>query len=413
MQDPIRLEVKTKVKLLDYTEQSVEIFSTFQLSDSIFGFYPQLSVSVEDPSGAWVETILPIESLELEFKMLLDNSVSEEEVLWEGKYILDRFDLTEIGSKEKINGTDLISFQPFYRKKDLPSSEYYDSKLNTAVKDIIQDTFEEDIKSENVLVSDCSNEGTWYRLGSHLSFILKNWATRAYSSNYPDSPWVTYIDIFNKIHFVSLQELYEQKPIEEFYITKHLLDEDGGRLAEGLDVYSTGVVFSGFLINRYAYNRETYYTEKSGSNKKISSKLEDFYFKKIGSGDRDGKFILEKSNIPEDTTGIAYFTDVEDKDLDDIKGYNNYLNKESWVCYSMTIERKIVGEFKTCAGKTIELLVSSNDIDEEYSPEYSGKWLILSSTLLKNRNGLPIQVLEIAKPSLDLKLEHPLSKLLI
>ena len=108
--------------------------------------------------------------------------------------------------------------------------------------------------------------------------------------------------------------------------------------------------------------------------------------------------------ISQNITSIDNFGIYDDEDSNIYKGWKNSFYKNGVLPYRMELE--IFFNPKLCAGKTITLQVSKM-LENEYASEFTGAWLIMTSSSYMDIEGVPIQRLLIGKSGIAIDSTHP------
>ena len=395
--------------------------------DSIFNFYPQLEVDIKDMQGVVSEQLFNAEGLAINVKFgreKLENSDSDKQDTTYGYYVNDyawiKSDINQTEIKNQISGHYIFSLVHESFIEDAPSTKAYYDSIDNIVKTVLTDqngmNFIEDAlstvndKGINSSKSNIFIEKTqpdllvWYQASRWGRTFIDFLSKKAVAFTHDNSPYHTFINNRGEFYFASISYLLSQSSIAEYRVEETLNSLTDPYTVKGYTLHT-----GGSEVNKKNYKREFYIIKTDGSS--VYEDIDLSTRKQVIDGNTSkikDKFTIVK----EKELGIgSYLTQIDNFGLYDsedtivYKGWKNYFYIDTVLSYRMEIS--IFFNPNLCAGKVITLKVGQLS-EKTFATEYTGPWLIIESRVHMDIEGVPIQILLIAKSGISIDSAHSL-----
>ena len=405
-------------------------FGRILFFDSIFTFYPQLEINLKDKQGVVSEKLFMIEGLQISSHFGRDMKTSNDPNLppdnlfgyYDNKYAWIKGNINQAEIKNQITGDYIFSLVHQGFITDAPSTMSYSASISDIVKLVLVNSlgFTIGSTSYNIINKDGSiipmttpnffiedtnpKPVVFYQAGNWGRTFIDTLSKKAVSATYNNSPYHTFINSRGEFYFASVSYLLNQTPICNYRI-----EETIDSVRDPFVVKDYTMHTGGAEINKKNYNRNIY---KIGSQGTVSSVLNPISSQKqksngSPSGATPKLTILQNGSLGIGTsiTSIDNYGLFDDDDDPVIQpGWQNYLYINSALSYRM--ELTIFFNPNICAGKVITLTVDKL-WEPAFASEYSGSWLVIESRTHMDVEGVPIQILLIAKSSISIDSTHP------
>ena len=385
-----RLVFKSSPSFINLNNVSLRNFPTITIYSDIFGFYPYGVLYFSDKGGTTVDKAVFIEGLEFEFKI-----GNEEEGYVGSNFYWDRGEVNNIQIANYISDDYIFIVKSIYDKLDVTRSKAWSSTpLSSAVSNIVSDDFNITDMDKIHIFATTGND-TWYQINEKIENFLFKHRENAYTKNYPNSPYLTFINSNGEFYFTTVESLFnEQQPVESF---KFELSEKSAILPNTVKDYSIDFVGSKFHENDY---KKRLYTIGSDSTYSYTDNTLDAFY----ATHPRAKVLLRREMI-EDISDYKFLGINEDTaDENRLNGKRNFEFIESIfpVRLNLTVDFKP----KCVTGKLIDLQVESVFDDKQILDEFSGNWLIISDKHFMDYDGKPSTYLTVVKSKMVIDNQH-------
>jgi len=384
-----KYEFKMESDVFKLDALPMRAFSNITLTDSIFKFYPQSTVIVNDRAGILVDNIYFIEGLE--FTLQLGNN---EDGWLKNKYVWTRNDVSNIVVSDFVSGLVAFTLEYYGIQKDNPKARAWSGNITTAVKDILQKDYE---ITDTQYVTKTSGNRTRYQMNRSNYDFIKSLSDEAYNQSYPNSPFYTFFNSKGEFYFMSIGQMFDQKPVATFKMQDSSFEDEG--LIKSLQITSLGL-----NVSKYLYNQKIYKLDQNGNTSSENLFIKDYFYK----SDPKAKLLIKKTDAnPLDYSSCSHLGIIDSNtEAEFYKGVKNNIFTNSNTMYRMVI----VIEFDrlVCAGKVIELDIGSSNPRKPKGTEHSGKWLVLESNTQMDYDGTPYMQLSIGRPGIPIDNTHPI-----
>ncbi len=403
--DEFLLTTKSDTGVLDFTKSPKEIYRRCLISDSIFDFYPDAEITINDEASSLSDYIISSEGLK--FTSKLGNQTDgylESEWVWSENQLRDTIKSFHVG------GDFFLGLDQYNSLLDVYKSNAYNDTMSNAVKNIIKEDFNIE-GADCCLITDTSEIGYRYRFNETIEDKFIKWSKSAYSQSFDKSPFITFFNAAGKFYFCALEDLFKKEEFisEESFILD--MSEDSQENFQAIDDYSA--FFVGMPFNKENYRKKIYNHDKDSSSENETFNIEDF--KLTGSGNffinKDIVDLFTKTpRLQSSCKYLGIFDKTKEQHL-----YNGMRNYEFFNSY-LPLRLEIVIKFNKNAvsGKKIKIELDST-IEEKNnkSSEYSGDWLIIESSHYYDADAMPYSKLIIAKSGTKIDPVHPFKNSLI
>ena len=383
--------------VIDFTNSPKEVFKRVLISDSIFDFYPDAEVTVNDEGGSIADYIVSSEGLKFTSKLGNDDDgYLESTWVWSENQLQDTIKSYHVG------GDFFLGFDHYNSLIDVEKSNAYNDTISNSVKDIIKNDFNI-TDSKNYLITDTSEIGYRYRFNEFVEDKFDKWADSAYSQSFDKSPYITFFDASGKFYFCAIEDLF--KRTEFVSETPFILDmsPNSQENYQAIDEYNA--FFVGIPFNKNNYRKKIYNHSKASLSENELFNIEDF--KLPGSGN----FFVTKDVLGVNAITSNKYLGIFDKSKEQHL-YNGMRNNEFFNSY-FPMRMEIVIKFNKAAlsGRKIKTEIGTTIAQKnDKSSEYSGEWLIIESSHFFDADAIPYSKLMLAKSGVKVDPVHPFKK---
>lgn len=402
---PNKFLLKSDPPIISFESSPKEVFARVLLSDSIFDFYPDMEVTVNDEAGSISDYIISSEGLKFESKLGNDDDgylISE--WVWSENQLQNTVPTYHVG------GDFMFGFDYYYEFLDVKKSNAFNDTISNVVNNIIQNDFNI-IESTKKLITSTSEIGYRYRFNETIEDRFNKWVDIAYSQSFDKSPFITFFNASGKFYFCAIEDLMKQEDFvsEEPFILD--MSENSSIDYQSIDKYNA--FFIGTPMNKMNYRKKIYSIKRNSVSENEIYNIEDF--KLSGSGNyfitQDVLSLFEST--PRIQSGVEYFGIYDENKEQHL--FNGWRNSEFFDSYfPIRFEIVILFNKNALSGKKIKLEIGSSIKEKnDKSSEYSGEWLILESSHMIGANAIPYSKLILGKSGTKVDPIHPFKDLLI
>ncbi len=331
-------------------------FSDFQIKDSIHKLLPEVSMTISDMTGTYIDSLVFLEGSEFGIKYKNEESESQLNL----KLVLNKYELSKLGRLGIINGEFRIKFEHFWYGQSRILSSAFNNDIESIIK-ILARQFPSKLDIEP-----CNNGDRilYCPMKTDLEF-LNSLKYIAKSRSNPNSIYFIFIRSDNTLIFRTYESLYNKKPIASLsYKT-----QNSGMTKESiLDIRPFNV---GLENTMRARNIRTILKNKDGTFEASNIKVIDnnTQIKTPSIGD---------SSLETDFNFIDYSLDLK-LDDDNIKdAHINNSIRESYFYEKFYI--KLILNTDIQSGETVDIKVDINtESGQEEAIYLSGKYLVEES----------------------------------
>lgn len=442
-----RLRIRSNPEVLTIDPQGLiggaQQFTKFYVEDSMLPgmwpsrdpsiksrmFFPRGEMQLPDDLGFIVEGHGPVE--EAHFNIELATPAIDDTYPFTTDMAVERMDIIGCSNEIAIKGEAVIFLKSFFSTKDFALKSIYTGSLNTVV-DQVADllgignitenpvTTNPDVSDVSKIITNTLNTGNWYQSGKKLSQFLTDHAR--YASSSTETPFFTFINSRGQFYFADLDTIVNQPAINPT-IPYELISTRTGS-PQNVITSNNALIFIGINFAATQKNEQNYV--------KIANKING------SSGNYDITYPIITDHLPGTVNGI----DLPKTTILSSKTSNPETEARSNFYYGIEYDTqqslyngKLINEFIDSAfpfrmpvkipfnpdavsGRNINLLIYTAFPDSEstgpkqyvISPEFSGQWTILMSTLVMTRdnNHIPYQELLVGRPKIGINDENPL-----
>ena len=404
-----RLNIQTIDGKLNLTSAiGANIWDMVEIKDSIFSFYPKLTLMFNDRHGLFKEGYPLSLGMDVILQYMVQYGDKPETPEWKGTYFISDTLLDDIETGSSIAGRLSMFLYPTALKRDSWQSRSYPKDVVAAIQTM---KTELTLKGTLGLVTPPTNTRlSWLRVGT-VAETLQNWAKYCLSADAPLSPWLTFIDRDDNLFFAPLQTLIMRPAIFDLYQSP----EDNNpqnqkpvysneRVLSVIDEDSLGYSVLVDDMNARIIKRDI----TTGVTAFVPDMLSNHLIRTADEGKVGNMQIQTKDYpLPTNFTDMIYYGDVDPRDggVEDHLGWVNGRLQESCLPYRKKLLTPYNKNLK--AGVNINLFVDKN-FGDGFSPEDSGKWIIISSVLYESvQTGKVAYIeLEIGKSTLNIRNEN-------
>lgn len=380
--------------------KSSKVFDRIVIADDIYEFYPSLEVHVNDKTGIIVDGIVSAEGHLFTSKLGSDQAGYTG---WlESSWVWRNHNTTDIPITHYIGGVTSILFSHSFYRSDIPRSRAWDDTISNIVKSIVTEDY--GISSNKVFVTNTTGKQIRQQGGIKNWDYLKSLANISHSIDYEYSPFITFINSAGEFYFKTIDDLLRTG--EKISQTPYIIESDVDSITKQ-NVLSKIIAIRTLGLGSNKNNYAIDLTKYNVDFEKETTNILDFLL-----GSDPSKNALINSDLKKDYPvfssskyGMGLY-DI-DRDVNDYKGHRNAIYKQN--VFNLRMDIVIPFNPKAITGKIIVLDIGSViEYKAKKSKELSGSWLILSSRVFMDVDGIPYSELEIGKNSVDLDNQHPL-----
>lgn len=366
--------------------------------DSIFKFYPYGEVHLKDEVGTVIDTLYFSEGFEWNFKLgSSEYKIKRNGILEELGYLNHNYAWSESLFTNKQITSHLSGIQSFifisslFMKDDHKSYMYKDMKISDIVKQIVNNNY--GITSSNKLfITQTTGVDSWPQYGKLDRELIENLSLSAF--NETKSPFISFINCNGEFYFMSIQELLQQKSIGTYS-----LKFTETSVADDWAIQDYKILFGGLPINRNNYHNTSYVLKGDGTMEDTIHLLKNYYVKQNAKD----KFTIRNKVIDNKNRSLNLgIRNSNDRENYLGKVNNLYLNTD--LSYRMEIVVKFNPQ--AVAGKVLNIEIGNPNNTGKLA-EFAGNWLICESKHTVDDNGIPYQILLVAKSTAQIKQTNP------
>jgi len=386
-----RLIFKSTPNLLNFNNQSLRSFPTMYMMSDIFGFYPYGELYLDDPAGVIIDNAFFVEGLKIEYKI-----GNDEEGYVGHDFSWSENQVNNTVMADYVSGNNVFILLSYYNTIDtVRSKAWKDKTLSTVITDIVNNDFGiTDVNKINIF--DTTGDDTWYQINSTIRDFLWFNREQAYTENYPNSPYISFINTNGEFYFTCLESLFnEQKPVANYKFSFSKSSSIDPTVIKDYDIVSLGVP-----KNKFNYKKKLYTIDKAGTYGSSDTDIKDF-----SAVDSKGKVIIRQQL--QETYSDYRSMGIKETVLDEyrINAQRNFENLDS--ALSTRLPLTINFNPKCVTGKLIELTVGSTIANKQVLSELSGNWLIISDRHFMDQDGIPHTSIVVAKSKINVNNNHP------
>lgn len=386
-----RLIFKSTPPAVNFNNLSIRAFPNIYMMSDIFGFYPYGEVTVGDKGGVIINNIVFVEGLKFEFKI-----GNDEEGYVGHDFFWSEDQINNIQLANIISGDNNFILQSNYANIDVTRSKAWSNQpLSTAVLDIVNNDFNITDTSK-INIFNTTGSDTWYQINSKIRDFLWIHREQAYTSNYPYSPYITFINTNGEFYFTCFESLFnEHQPVANYKLSFSETSSIEDDVIQDYDIQ-----FAGYPKNMFNYKKKLYKIGKTGAITSTDNNIENF----LSKSGRDKVLIrqqLQEEYSDYELLGIQETT--QDECRLNAKRNFSYIDSVLPVRMFCTINFNP----KCVTGKLVDLQIESSMEDKQILSEFSGKWLIIADEHFMDYSGRPITRINIAKSKMNIDKNHP------
>ena len=394
----------------------ITAFPRIFFEDSIFNFFPRGEVILNDKTGAIVETFFFLESLD--FAITIENTSDAlfptmEEILsgkttvgkLEGNFVWGQHQINNTLLEDHISGHNFFVLESKYKNLDIAKSRAWNYETGGALNPLGAKPISEiarQIAQEFGIVNPLLQQitptiGNDYWLQPNITsakFIKNILEKNAFSPVTPKSPFFSFINLKGEFYFMSLQQMYLQKPAATY-----TLQSLQSNVATGYDDFTIKnfiVQFGGTDMNRDSYTRRGYFVDLT-TGLVMKQGLKDYNIHEYQLATEG----INKFTIMNQYTQNNYYQ-VEDYGLcltpDQIEtflGRQNSYYQDTGTTYRVIIIVRY--NPYVVSGKTVNLQFAKTNKLGLISSEFMGSWLVCESKKLCDTSGRAWSQLTLCK----------------
>ncbi len=380
--------------IINLENLSIRNFEVIQWNSDIFNFNERMLIKFKDEGGVVIDNAVFIEGLQLDVSLGTEEDIDNPKSgLIENKYCWGSNQLLNIKLSDFLNGVNVFILKPYHDKIDLPKSRVFkDKRISEVVRDVVINDLE--IDPNKVILSDTEGMDDWYQCNEYNSTFLRRLTELAKSTNYGDSPYVTFFNSHGEFYFVTIDYLMkEQKPVAEFTLrfdTNMVFSSD---VIKGMEVY-----FGGMDVTKPDYEKKIYTITSAGDSEIRDVQIQEHISKQTG----------QKTLVFKDDQKLTehLYVGIYDSPIDNttIDAKINSLYLDSNLNYRALCV--INYDSRVDTGKLITLTINSPNEEKVISSEFSGNWVVIKNEGFIDSDGNPFQKLLLAKPSIKIDPNH-------
>lgn len=382
-------------------------------SDSIFEFYPYFEFYLKDNLGMISDKVFFVEGLELEVAFGSDEKTDDKGIKTNGyiknKYVWSENQINNVKGAEHISGDNVFVCTSKSKVLDFPKSRAYNYE-NAPVKQTIGDIVK--LIALNDLMVPAMNLGKPEQSNLFISKttgfpyvpqnnvdnrdFLKLLSSISYNTgSNVNSPYFTFINSQGEFYFMSLFDMYNQKPVAEYSLAFDL-----NMTTDDFTIGEYTILQGGMPVNRKNYSKNVFSLQPVGTPKLETVKLHD---KELKVNNTD-KFLVRSQYItePTDNMYLGIMDPVADKEYYQGVINNQYCNTD--LSYRLIIV--VHYNPRAVAGKVVKLNFQKATAQNQYSQEYNGNWLICASDHVSDPDWAPYTQLTLSKQGITVDSDH-------
>jgi len=371
--------LKSDLPYFDTSSMPQGAINLFRYRVNLFDMFPVAELNWQDSVGASAENGLP-ESLDINLELIdFDENINKKIAL-----TLKETQQEKDRNQDYVHGQFILDLISKYYRKSLPKKKSYKDKVSNIVKQVLKEDF--GLKDSQMFVYPTSDTNTYHVRGNlNTQQFLINLKNQAFTSDYPNSPFLCFFDFYQKFYFAPMEYFFNQTPVMTLSIKK---TTDAGTIAELMKTYR---LYSGDLdSNLYRYKSKVGKIDKSGEYVQEDIKLATF----LPKSSKSDKFyvisnFIEKSNFNNDEYSLM---DSNENYLFKGRLNSKYINS----LLTHRIEFITNFDFKLDIGKMIT--IDMPKLDEGYSTFQSGNYLVMDYSFFYTNTGrIPYVSILVAK----------------
>ena len=391
----IDVTFKSDPKVFDISGTE-RLFYRVLMQDSIFQTYPYAECVLQDRSGLIINDLGYTDKLKIELglEVIAPNTTYPK--------LSHEFYVKEQGliSPDKANfiAPNLQFLMSSNSKKlDSVKSKSYQGNLSKVIDDNLGD-----FSFTSKRITTTQNIDYYYQPQINFMEFIRNNIHEAYSTTYPTSPFISFVNLNNRFHFNAVKELIETNvdTIAEFHLkaddtllydTELIRGLTGGNL--GLDFTKSNVEYFN-LDDTMSVVNET----KDASD--------------IMAGSGGNKFLLRKDELETKRLASNYGL-IQDSPNDPVnfrKGWINSQYLNTWFPLRLTIVVQYPYLNRIVSGNNVKLTIEHPDPSILLSKMFSGQWLILESKHIKDSRDNLKSVLLLGKNTTGVQTDNKFFK---
>ena len=399
---PSKFLLSSDPPIIDFSNSPKEVFKRVLITDSIFDFYPDAEITINDEGGAISDYIISSEGLKFTSKL-----GSDDDGYLESTWVWGENQLQDTVKSYHVGGDFFLGLDHYNSLLDVEKSNAYNDTVSNAVKDIIKNDFNI-TETKDYLITDTSEIGYRYRFNEFVDDKFEKWADNAYSQSFDKSPFVSFFNSAGKFYFCALEDLFKREDFisDEPFILD--MSPESQENYNAIDDYNA--FFVGLPFNKNNYRKKIYNHSKASLSENETFNIEDF--KLPGSGNyfinKDTLKLFEKApRLQSSNKYLGIFDKSKEQHL-----YNGLRNNEFFDSYlPMRLEIIIKFNKDAVSGKKIKTELGTTIAQKnDRSSEYSGEWLIIESSHFFDADAIPYSKLLIAKSGAKVDPVHPFKK---
>ncbi|MCL1864583.1 MAG: hypothetical protein FWF73_02085, partial [Spirochaetes bacterium] len=376
--------------------------------DTMFKFFPYGEVYYIDQVGLISDKLFFIEGMEFNVQIGYNEEQQENGSFtggWlEHNYVWTEAQLNNIEPSNNINGDQIFILLSKHYMTDRPQSGSFNnesSQQKMTISDILKKVYIPffEIPKNKYFISETNGFPYLNQYNDMNKDFIRKLTRAAYSTSFQQSPFYTFINCNGEFYFMTIQELMNQQPVKDFIIDISPTSQMDDTYIKEYDTLHGGMPF-----NKENYLKRFYSFENAGVNISEQENIHKMTDYKIDN--ENERLLVHKdfiNKIPTDNVylGIQHQLDTPEY----FSGFKNSFYADTNLSYRMTLMTQF--DVRCVTGKTVTIQTTKKTQDDENAVEYSGRWLIIRSNHLLDKDGYPYSKLTIAKPKIRLDNNHP------
>lgn len=363
---------------LSFKEDHVK-FDGIILSDSIYSFFPRLTINLPDTTGLYSEKFFFLEGMKYNVKFGdEDGGYLEPSFYWsEDRLSAWQGGITMAGHKamEMVSAFDLL---------DAPKSKSYEDTISNVIK-----TIADEFAVDKSYITTTGNQGIWYQPWIKNTKFIDSLLEVAMGTNDEKSPFYSFFNLHNEFYFQNMAELMKGTPEGELN-TLHREKDPSQRILEE-EIKNIEYSILGSMVNKDNYCNNYHSIKADGTLVTVAKeKISDHVY------NGDGKLAILK-DLTNEVSDNIYIGLEDGYSPDEIKGKINRFYVDSNLMFRLQL--LTVFNRKFVSGKNVDIKIGSiEDAGKTFATEFSGNWLISQSTHHYDERQTANTELEIIRP---------------
>lgn len=392
MSSPTTYEFKMSSLYISLDDFPARAYDVISMTDSVFQFYPEARVVVNDEGGMIADKYYYIEGEEFSLEL------GEPDIGYlSNSYVWSSNSVGSMNMEDFISGKANFTLRHSKYALDKERGRAFNLPIAEVVKMIAQKDFK-------LTLPELTNVGITmgvvpqYQMGRTNSQFIISMANCAYDQSYKTSPFLTFFNSAGELYFMPIAKMFAQPSIGTYKFSPTAVKEPDS-------IKSASLHCLGMDVTKNLYQQKVWKIVNTGEAIEEIFALKDYY----NNIDLQHKLLIPFDKMP-------FFTEVNQQTnvgyidtITELFFYNGLVNNQ-YTLANLAYQMKIMIDFnpQAISGKIITIEVGSNALGKVAGTEHSGKWLIIQSEHTLDKNGIAYSSLLLAKSGIPVDLTHPL-----